>query len=453
MDLDAAVRTQERDSSIRRGVFATLVSRAVSAVTGMLVLAVAARSLDQAEFGLVVTLVSIFVLVGLADLGVSSIFMTRLAEARARDDIEAMRHLVRNGLIALGAIGGIIMLGGGLSAFLLPWHSWIGGALPERTVEVSVALLFVLSGAVFPALVAMEILRVWQRLATVQFWFAAGSAASLIACLGAAAADLPPWAFMVGIVGMPTFVAIGRALWLFLVEYPHLRPARTGGAAPGGVLDMLKASGYLGTARIAAAFALSSQVFIVALIMGPEAAAVFGVASRMFALLISVVQAAGGQMWPALTDAITRGDLAWAQSRYRRGLLLVGGLTGLGCLVLVIAGQPLAWLWVGPELVPPIDVLLALAVFTLVTAVCGQAMLLPLAVERIKGFAIAIVALTPVGVALSVFLTHELGLVGPALGGLLTQALLIAPFTVILCRRTLNSITSTSASIPMASVR
>lgn len=452
MDLDAAVRTQERDSAIRRGVWATLVARAVSALAGVLVLAVAARALDTAEFGLVATLVSVFVLMGIADLGVGGILMTRLAEAQARDDVEAMRHLIRNGLIALGAIGGVIMLGGGLSAFLLPWHRWIGGNLPESTVDVSVALLFILSGAMFPALVAEAVLHAARRLATVQMWFAAGSTAALVACVGAAAADLPPWAFIVGMVGMPTLVAICRALWLFLVEYPHLRPVRAA-AVPGSLRDMMRASGYLATARIAAAFALSSQVFIVAVVMNPEAAAVFAVASRMFALLASVVQMAGGQLWPALTDAITRGDIAWVQSRYRRGLLLVGGLTGLGCLLLVVAGQWITRIWVGPELVPPMGVLLALALFTLVTAVFSQAMLLPLAVERIKGFTIAMVAVTPVSIVGSVVLAHEIGLAGPPLGGLLTQALVLGPFVAILCRRTLAGITSTPASLPLASVR
>jgi len=448
MDLDAAVRTQERDSAIFRGALATVLSRAGGAVIAVVVVAVATRSLDKAEFGLVATLVSIFVFLAFADLGVSGILMTRLAEAQARDDVEAMRHLIRTALVALTTFGCVVAIGGGASAFLLPWADWIGGGiLPEHTVDVSVALLFVLSGAALPALVAEAILSAAQRLATVQVWFILGSVASLIGCLGAAAAHLPPWAYIVGIVGAPTAVTIGRALWLFLVEYPHLRPTRAA-AAPGSLLDMMRASRYLAISRIAAAFFLGSHVFLVALIMGPAAAAVFSVASRMFALLTQVVQMVGGQMWPALTEAVTRGDIAWVRSRYRWGLLLVGGLTGLGCLVLVIAGQPLARLWVGPELVPPIGVLLTLAMLTSFAAVLGQAVLLPLAVERIKGFAIVMVASTPVSIALAVVLTRELGMVGPALGGLLTYALLIGPFALILCRRTLTSITSTSASLP-----
>jgi O-antigen/teichoic acid export membrane protein len=443
MDEQTAARGHDRDRAIRRGGLATIGARAIMALISVAILAIASRSLTHEEFGLVATLTSLYIVVGYAGLGLGGVLMTRLAAAHGKDDRPAMRQVTTDAFTALGMIGAGLGALGALSVFVLPWPNWLGTHhVPDSEVKLSVALFFVFSGISVVTIVGSSVFVAMQRLATDQIWTAVGGVVSLVLAIIAAVLDLPPWGYVVALTAGPGFTAAGRATWALVVEYPYMRP-RGLSRFDRRLLEFAKSSGYLGLINIAAAISLSLDAVVVAAVKGASAAAVFSVASRMFLLLGTVVGLVGRQVWAALTEAINRGDFAWARSRYARAIFVVGGVVAIGSVPLVVLGKPLARIWVGSGLVPPTSLFITLFAYTVYITCISQASVLLLATQRLKVLAIVGMLQTPLNLAISILFTHWWGLVGPVIGRLVSHIAIVFPVIYVLTRRVLNGLEDT----------
>jgi O-antigen/teichoic acid export membrane protein len=440
MALDATERGRQRDRAIRRGGVATLLARVVMAVVTLLILAVASRALHHAEFGLVSTLGSLYIVVSYASLGLGGVLMTRLAAARARDDSAAMRRDMSYAITALGAIGLAIAGLGTASVAVLPWSTWLGAtSVSAHEVNLCVGLFFVFSGISLVTIVGSSVLVAMQRLATDQIWTAIGGVVSLLLAVVAAALHLPPWAYVVAVTAGPGCTAAGRASWAVLIEYPYLRP-RGLSRLDRRLLDFVKAAGYLGLINIGAALSIGIDAVVVAAVKGPSAAAVFNVASRLFLIMSTVISLVGRQVWSALTEALNRGDYAWVRSRYWQAILAVAAIITVGCAVMVAVGRPVSRLWVGAGLEPPLSLLIAIGLFTIYSTVISQASLLLMASQQLRVLALVVLVQTPLNVGLSIVFTRSFGLVGPLIGSLVATVPTMTPAIWLLTRRLLRGI-------------
>jgi O-antigen/teichoic acid export membrane protein len=162
---------------------------------------------------------------------------------------------------------------------------------------------------------------------------------------------------------------------------------------------------------------------------------VFAIAARLFGLILGTLTQAGQQMWPALGDALTRGDTEWVRRRFRLSMLATGGIASAGSLFLVAFGQPIARIWVGEHYVPPLGLLVAFAVWTVYMTVITQYGYLLMSIGRVWALAGLSLLIAAVNLAASIVLTTWLGLEGPILGNLVGAAVVQLVPTIVLTRR------------------
>lgn len=437
MTLDPSVaeseaRTKRRDRAVLQGAVAIGLARVITAVAGYATLGIAARAMSTDEVGLVAVVISYFMIVTMFDLGIGGALTTRIAASHARDDLVDVRRHLDHGLVVLTALGTLIALAGVVSTIVLPWHSWIGGSVSEPVVTRSLIALFVVSGASLPAAVGFMTLSGLQRFAAVQLGLTLGSLLALVSCAAVVAVDPSPDLFVLAAMGSPVAVSSCFAIWVRLRLF---RETSARSRIEGSRLkSMLQASSWYAVCNIANAISLGIGTVIVGSVLGLTEAAIFTVATRLFTPIIGVVAAAGSRLWPGLTEAIGRGDTAWARSRYRRGLFLVGGISAGLSLGLVVFGPWLARLWVGPDLVPPVSLFFWVAVFNVVAAVTSQANVLLTAVERMKGAAVLSVCTAVLCVGASIVLCRQIGVSGAAVGVALAWLLVLLPGTALIAR-------------------
>lgn len=423
---------KRRDRALISAAGSTLVSRLVNALAMVLGLAVAARHLSQDELGVVAVLTSLTLLLGLTDLGLGNLMMTRLPAARAREDLLEQQSIVAAVLSTLTAVG--VLLGGlgAVSAYVVDWPSLLGVdqglAGPTRT---AVCVFFLLGGIGVPGAVGPRVLTSLQRSAEVQIWTLGASIISLALTVVCAAVDAPLWAWVASLAGI---LGVSAALQTALVlgrQLPELRPSSL--RMPVSVcLAFMRASAMYAVLGVSAGVMFAVDALVVSAVLGPEQAAVFALATRIFGLVGSTLSLAGMQMWAALSDAIARQDLIWIRSRYKRVLLLSAAVTASACAVLVAVGRELTRVWVGADLVPPWSLLLSLALATVCQTVTIQASYLLAAAERVNAMAVAGVIAAVVNLGASIALTHRYGVAGPALGSLVALVLVLAPAVVVL---------------------
>jgi O-antigen/teichoic acid export membrane protein len=433
------IRGKKRDAAILRGVVASVAVRVSNAAVAIVTLGFAARALTTEEFGLVAALFSLWMVLTAFDLGVGGALVTRVASSHARGDLNEMRTCVREALVALTVIGLLIGAVGTVSAFLLPWEEWVGGdTLATATVRPSVILVFVLAGAALPAAIGIITWTGQQRLASAQLAMALRGVFTLVATAAAGYAGLGPWAFILAFVGAPTLMSSALTAWVLFGELGGV--VERAGLVARRIVSTIRDSAYYAICNIGNAVAFATGTLIVAAVLGPGEAALFSVASRMFAMVGTLVISSGAQLWPAMTEAITRGDIKWARSRYRRGIVAVGLVTSTVCLGLIVLGQPLARVWVGPALVPSFDLLVWTAAFTVASTVASQACVLLRAVDRMKALAALCVANAVASVVVSVLLTRVIGMSGAAVGALIGCLVVLLPGVAVLAHRILKSL-------------
>jgi len=182
--------------------------------------------------------------------------------------------------------------------------------------------------------------------------------------------------------------------------------------------DFLRSSSLYAVLSLGWLIAYGVDLLVVTSILDAEAAAVFAVAVRMFNVVGVTLNSGGQQMWPALADAVARGDLGWARSRFRRSVLIVAIVATTASAGLVVFGRALAELWVGASLVPPLSLLIVLAIWMAQFSTTNQATYLLTAVGNVRMLALTGLLMAPLNLALSIVFVRIWGLPGPILGSI-----------------------------------
>lgn len=423
---------KRRDRAVLSGAFATGASRLITAATSFVTLGIAAHVLTPAEFGLVAVLISLWLILTMFDLGVAGALTTRVARSHARDDLTKIRVHFTSAALAMSVIGGLIAIAGTISAVTMPWHGWIGGNLPPSTVVRSLIIAFVVAGASLPANVGLATLAGMQRFTAAKACAAASGVLTVVATAAVAPLKPPPEVFVFVTLGCPLLVTLVFTAW---VRFGILgADMTTAGFEAAQFKNMLLSSGWYGLYSAANTVSIGSGTIIVGAVLGPADAGVFSVASRLFSPIVTVVAASGALLWPGMTEAISRGDVGWARSRYRRGLLIVAAISAALSTTLIVIGPWLAEVWVGQALVPPRSLFVWTAALTMTAVVASQASVLLMAVERLRVAASVSVCAAGVSVGISVPLCGAVGLNGAAIGTLAGCLGVLLPSIALLAR-------------------
>ena len=434
-----------RDHALRRSITSGAGVRLLTVAFALLTVSVSVRALGDSAFGAVATLGTVVGMAGFADLGLGLGLMTRLAQSHGEDDGVQARPLVSSALAMLVPLGLLVALLGAASSVLLPWDRLLGSPdIPSWQVTVSVVIFAVSVGLAIPASIGQRVLLGTQQGALANLWSLAASTAQLAAVLLAAVTHAPAPAFVAATITVPVLVESVQSVWVLRTR-EHLTPARAQ-ASRQMAGQLMRVGGLFLALNIAVALSYQSDSLIVSSVMGAASAAVFAIGLRLFGTLSSLFASSLQQLWPALAEALARDDLVWVRHRFRQVLVLstavLAGLSGL----LVLVGQPLARLWVGPSLVPPLELLLAFAAWTVYSHVMSQCSILLNAARVVGPQVVMATAMTCVNLPVSIVLTRQVGLAGPLLGSLISHVLCAGVPTAVLVRRVLRDGTGQAVS-------
>jgi O-antigen/teichoic acid export membrane protein len=405
---------------------------------GVASVAVSVRALGDLRFGVVATLSSFTGLMAFADLGLGNGLMTQLAVADGRDDIQRARAMVSAAFGGMLVLGSLVAALGVVAAVTLPWNRILGArAVAVAEVRTAVAVFFVFAGLAIPAGIGQRTLMGLQRGLAANLWLLIGAAASLAGVLVAAITQRPLWCFVLASMGLPVVVAAIQSTWVLVGAHAELRPTRRL-VTPASLRSLGAVSGLFLVLSVAVAVAYQTDMVIVASTLGAGSAAVFAVALRMFGLVGGTLAGASQQLWTSMAEALARGDVTWVRSRFLRIVLGTLAVSVPSAMLLVLLGRPLARIWVGPDLVPPLGLLTVFAVWTVYCLAMTQVSFLLNAAQIVGPQVVMAVSMAAANVVLSLYLTRHLGIVGPLAGSLTAHVLFSGVPAVVLAARVLG---------------
>ncbi len=406
---------------------ASVASRGVSVLTGLVTVPVTLQYLGVERYGLWITISSLLLILNAADLGLGNGLLSSIAMAHGRNDRSEIRRLVSSGFFMLACSA----LAVGLAGFaVLPWldlgalfRLGSNAAILEARQSIMVVLVvFMLS---LPATIGMRLQEALQEGYRSHCTYMFGNLMSL----GFLVAGVH---CRVGLGWLALLLLAGPCLsiWgLWVLEFgrdkPWARPCWQS-VSVGTIHRLFKTGGVFLAMNLLTALGYQTDSIIIARMLGAEEVTTFAVAQRlsMVAMLYwAFIQA----HWPAYSEAMARGDHAWIRKTIRRSLkvsIWCGGVIG-GLYWLL--GEWIIGIWVGPSVVPGKGLLAGFAVSILVTGIVATHAVVLNAGLLLRRTLHLLLITAPVSVLLKVLLCQHWGSQGAIWGTNLAFGLLFIP--------------------------
>jgi O-antigen/teichoic acid export membrane protein len=445
IDVERRRRSKVRDRALLSSFGSGAAIRILTALLSMAYFAVSVRALTQVQFGALATVATFTGVMAFADLGIGGGLMTKLALAHGQDDRVTAKLLVSGAWTAMLALGLLTICVGALMAHLLPW-SRILGMPPSSLEEARAAFLAfgICAGLAIPANIGQRVLMASQRGTTANVWLLASTAATLTSITLMSLIHAPLWGFVLALVGTPVIFAASQSLWVLTVTFHDLRPKHRL-VTRSSLWSLGQVSGLFFILNIAITFAYQCDMLIVASSLGAGAAAVFAVGLRMFGALSGVLSGASQQLWTSMAEAMSRGDMDWVRTRFIRALIGTTGIALLGSILLVALGRPIARAWVGEDLVPSLGLLCAFALWTVYSIAMTQISFLLNAAQIVGPQIVMALCMTAANISISIYLTNQVGLLGPLLGSLIAHVICSGIPVIVYTRKILRTPVDQSA--------
>ncbi len=214
---------------------------------------------------------------------------------------------------------------------------------------------------------------------------------------------------VVAIAGAPIFATMLNTIHFFGYVRPDLRPSWK--LVSSDVISQIaKLGGLFFVLQVVVAVSYSADNFIIARELGAVNVPEYSIPQRMFALITMMSGMLVAPLWPAYSEAISRGHIGWARHTLRRSLLIVLGATSAAsCVMLLLSHKLLHW-WVGSRVHPPFFLLLGLAIWT-VMGCCGDAFAIFLNGASVVRFQVIVASTFAIAcVTAKVFAVHRFGI-------------------------------------------
>jgi O-antigen/teichoic acid export membrane protein len=341
-------------------------AKAIALAAQILAVGIAVRALGSDGFALYVVIASLVSWIGLAGLGVAPGLTLGMARASALSDRAEEARLFVVALLLMAAIATVLVAAAlGLSATGLVQHlttDWLGSASSDAsaallwmTVLIALQLVVVVPEAAQLGLQSQHVTNIWTGV---------GSLAAIAAMLTVGGAVTSVTAFVLVSQGPQVAARIANGV-LFILRRPYLlrlhelRFRHNVGPILGSGIAF---AGF----SVARYLELQVGLLIVAASTNSGSVALAGVIVRGYTLQISGLTLLTTPTWPAIANAVARGDMPWVKRTYR--LLSLGTIAycAVVAVVLLFGLEALIGVWTGTR--PPDDpgLRVLLAVFILV---------------------------------------------------------------------------------------
>jgi O-antigen/teichoic acid export membrane protein len=382
------------------------------------------------------TINSFVTLFGFANLGIGLSLMTRIANQSGKGNVDAQRASISDAL----AISLVLALGLGLSLAVIwpaiPWARVLNVSSPLAVAEAgpSMAIFAVSFLLTLPIGIASSVWNGLQRTYVSGLFLALGP---ILALAGVATC------VMTG-QGLPTLVAAASGgplvaavlcAGLLLVIRPDLRPSPQSVSGQGMRALLGVGIGFF-LLQVAVAVGAGSDSLVLAQVVGPSAVAEYAIVARLFNIPVQLGSSVISAVWPALSEARSRGDHEWVSAAMRRVLVAATIVTLPLVTALLIAGPRITSVMTQGSLEPSTGLFWAFAAATVAVVATSTASVFLNSAGIIWPQVICLVTMALANIVIGVALSARIGTAGVVWSTALTYGVTLIPLAALAVRAT-----------------
>ncbi len=354
---------------ILQGLATSLGNKAVGILTSFLSVPLTIHYLGPERYGIWLTISSLFAWLALTDFGIGLGLNTSLARAVGEERPDLVRRHVTTALIILS---GLALLVGVIATAAWPWIDWsslLGARTPAVQAEVRPALALALAFWLlqFPMSVFGRVYTAYAEGRLANYWGMVGNILNLTALVIVTQTQGGLIWLVAALAGAGLAVNLASGIYLFALHRPSLRP-RLRDFSTRASKELLGAGGYFFIIQILSLIVFQSDNIVIGHFLGAGEVPTYSLTYTLFNYCLILQTLAFSYLWVAYTEAIARGDIAWVR---RTNHLCIAGGTALTlvfatCLCFIV--QPfIAW-WAGPQVVPPLSLVVWMAAWAVINA-------------------------------------------------------------------------------------
>lgn len=347
---DHSDHSARRDRSIRLAVVTSFLSKAGTLLFQLLAIPVAMRVLGRENFGVYATVGITLSIVIMLEVGIGPALAHGLSSAKARNDEGRVKALASSAFVLVAGLA--VLIGAILSSVLLVTPlTWLFGEGYSGKLDVLRPALWTGLGLLILLFVLNLTDRMREGLLEVSAnntWGALGNVIAAVA-VGAGISFVPHvWYLVLAVYGSLVVAKVCNTVSLWRT-HPEVRPAWSRFQPSTARHLLTDGVAFSACTLVTGVVEFNLCGLLVGRQDGPAATALYQVFISITVMQLGVVMMLSTPTWPAVAEALARGDVPWARKAARK-LYLFGSVFALCAFGgLVLLGPWVFSIWLGKE--------------------------------------------------------------------------------------------------------
>ncbi|MDQ6901436.1 MAG: oligosaccharide flippase family protein [Bacteroidota bacterium] len=327
--------------------------------------------LGAERYGLWMAISSVMALMGFADLGLGNGLLNAVSRANGRNSAKDAQVAVSSTFFLLLGISCFLLI---IFISVFPFISWkdvfnVKSALAIRESGPTMMVLVVILLINMPLGVIQRIQDGYQEGYRFQVWLILGSLLSFVGLLICVYLKSGlTWLVFAYSAGQLVATSL-NGLYLFNRKRKYLKPSLKYFNWEVGK-SLVRSGLIFFLLGLFTLLANASDDLIITQTLGPSTVAGYEIVKKLF-LFSMFTQYLIQPLWPAFTEAMESGDIAWAKNTIKKGLLISIISTAIISLPLLLFGKQIITIWVSPQYIPSWSLLLGFYLFVLLGSYGG----------------------------------------------------------------------------------
>lgn len=357
--------SKERTRNYLHQVKGAVVYKAAAMLASFLAIPMMIHYLGQEQFGVWSTLLTVMSWVVFFDLGVGNGLRNKVAEALAGNDKAEAANYIASGYSLIGLIALVLWAVVTGASYFVPWQAVFNThAISEATLRltVQVAVFFVVFNFWLGLINAL--LGSVQKTALVALGQLISNVLALLFVFVLTKTTEASIIYLALTYGISLVAANVILSFWFYQQHSELRP--TPSLDTKHIHPLLSIGLKFFIIQIAVLVIFTTDKILITQLFGPQYVAQYEVVFKLFGVITFAHALISAPLWSAYTDAYHRGDMVWIKRMLRKQLIIFCGIV-MAVIVLGFLMQPIIAIWIGPEIVVSVPLIITIGMFVLVS--------------------------------------------------------------------------------------
>ena len=363
----------ERYRKIVLSTLTSFIGKFISVFTALYSVPLTLSYLGPENYGLLMVITSINVLLIFSDLGLGNGLVNSISKNSANNNHEAIKYSISSVFYLLSMISLIILIIYLFMGNSSQWNSLfnIKNANYSSSIKTSIKIFIICFIINVPISVVYKVQMGFQEIFISNIWQAIGNLLGFLALIFFIKQHLSLPFLILALNGTPLVIAFINFINEFFFKRKLLRPqikyfkysVSLEIIGFGLIFTLINLANVLGS---------SVDNFIITNNSGPSSLINYSIVTKLFSILY-VITYFSAPFWPAFSHALAQKNTNWARLAFKKILLVTTGITIIACFFLICFSKIIIHHWVGDKINPTMSLILGFVVFWIFSAMAQSA--------------------------------------------------------------------------------